>query len=228
MKVHYNSNRFGVRLIGPKPKWARSDGGEAGLHPSNAHDYVYSMGAVNFTGDEPVVLTCDGPSLGGFVCEAVVAEAELWKIGQVKPGESIQFIPITYDSAKQLKRKQDAGVELLKGELGDVESYGLVHPETPVLCQIQVSETSPKITYRQAGDRYILVEYGENILDLNKAYRIHKLVEMVKNINQRGFLNCHQVLDPSWLNLLMKSLKKKHWTPLLLMRRKLHLSTNGE
>lgn len=185
-KVHYNSNRFGVRLIGPKPKWARSDGGEAGLHPSNAHDYVYSMGAVNFTGDEPVVLTCDGPSLGGFVCEAVVAEAELWKIGQVKPGESIQFIPVTYDSAKQLKRQQDASIKTLKGELGDVESYGLVHPETPVLCQIQVSETSPKITYRQAGDRYILVEYGENILDLNKAYRIHKLVEMVKKYKPRG------------------------------------------
>ncbi|EMG47729.1 Multifunctional urea amidolyase, partial [Candida maltosa Xu316] len=38
-KVHYNSNRFGVRLIGPKPKWARKDGGEGGLHPSNTHDY---------------------------------------------------------------------------------------------------------------------------------------------------------------------------------------------
>ena len=102
-KVHYNSNRFGVRLIGPKPKWARKDGGEGGLHPSNTHDYVYSMGAINFTGDEPVILTCDGPSLGGFVCEAVVAESELWKVGQVKPGESIQFVPISYESAKNLK-----------------------------------------------------------------------------------------------------------------------------
>jgi urea carboxylase len=32
-QVHYNSNRTGVRLVGPKPEWARSDGGEAGLHP---------------------------------------------------------------------------------------------------------------------------------------------------------------------------------------------------
>ena len=31
-EVHYNSNRLGVRLIGPKPDWARSSGGEAGLH----------------------------------------------------------------------------------------------------------------------------------------------------------------------------------------------------
>ena len=37
-RVHYNSDRTGVRLIGPKPTWARQDGGEAGLHPSNIHD----------------------------------------------------------------------------------------------------------------------------------------------------------------------------------------------
>ncbi|WP_313124650.1 5-oxoprolinase/urea amidolyase family protein [Pseudescherichia sp.] len=33
-QVHYNSNRLGVRLTGPKPAWTRPDGGEAGLHPS--------------------------------------------------------------------------------------------------------------------------------------------------------------------------------------------------
>lgn len=32
-KVHFNSARTGVRLVGPKPRWARTDGGEAGLAP---------------------------------------------------------------------------------------------------------------------------------------------------------------------------------------------------
>ncbi|WP_259461973.1 hypothetical protein, partial [Enterobacter sp. R1(2018)] len=27
-QVHYNSNRLGVRLVGPKPEWTRADGGE--------------------------------------------------------------------------------------------------------------------------------------------------------------------------------------------------------
>src|SRR6185312_940675 len=36
-EIHFNSSRTGVRLIGPKPEWAREDGGEAGLHPSNIH-----------------------------------------------------------------------------------------------------------------------------------------------------------------------------------------------
>ena len=71
-EVHYNSSRTGVRLIGPKPQWARRDGGEAGLHPSNIHDNAYAIGAVDFTGDMPVILGPDGPSLGGFVCPATI------------------------------------------------------------------------------------------------------------------------------------------------------------
>ena len=62
-EVHYNSNRLGVRLTGPKPDWARESGGEAGLHPSNIHDCEYAIGSINFTGDSPVILTRDGPSL---------------------------------------------------------------------------------------------------------------------------------------------------------------------
>ena len=89
-EVHYNSARTGVRLIGPKPKWARTDGGEAGLHPSNLHDNAYAIGAVDFTGDMPVILGPDGPSLGGFVCPVVVVDAELWKLGQLRPGRSSQ------------------------------------------------------------------------------------------------------------------------------------------
>ncbi len=82
-QVHYQSNRLGVRLVGPKPEWVRPDGGEGGTHPSNVHDHIYALGAINFTGDHPVVLTVDGPSLGGFVCPATITSTELWKIGQV-------------------------------------------------------------------------------------------------------------------------------------------------
>ncbi len=91
-EVHHNSARTGVRLIGPKPKWARRDGGEAGLHPSNIHDNAYAVGAIDFTGDMPILLGPDGPSLGGFVCPAVVIKDDLWKLGQLKPGDKIRFI----------------------------------------------------------------------------------------------------------------------------------------
>ena len=71
-------------MEGPKPKWARSDGGEGGSHPSNVHDHVYAIGSINFTGDMPIALMPDGPSLGGFVCPATIISAEMWKMGQVQ------------------------------------------------------------------------------------------------------------------------------------------------
>jgi urea carboxylase len=91
-EVHHNSARTGVRLIGPKPGWARQDGGEAGLHPSNIHDNAYAVGAVDFTGDMPILLGPDGPSLGGFVCPAVITKDDVWKMGQLRPGDRVRFV----------------------------------------------------------------------------------------------------------------------------------------
>ena len=93
-EVHFNSARTGVRLIGPAPDWARADGGEAGLHPSNLHDNAYAVGSIDFTGDMPILLGPDGPSLGGFVCPAVMASEDLWKIGQLRPGDLVRFHPV--------------------------------------------------------------------------------------------------------------------------------------
>ncbi|KAK9450510.1 uncharacterized protein V1518DRAFT_414031 [Limtongia smithiae] len=185
-KVHYNSNRFGVRLIGPKPEWARPDGGEAGLHPSNIHDCVYALGAINFTGDEPVILTCDGPSLGGFVCPVTVAEAEMWKVGQLKPGDMIKFVLITFDDAIALKTHQDTIVSSAVGTV--TEKPAVRDLQNPILYESEETATIPKVVYRQAGDRYILVEYGENILDLRLSYRVYQLSEMVKARSTIGII----------------------------------------
>ncbi len=113
-KIHYNSSRTGIRLIGPKPVWARRDGGEAGLHPSNIHDNAYAIGAIDFTGDMPVILAVDGPSLGGFVCPATIVQAELWKIGQLRPGDSVRFIRWSAAQAAEAELAQDEFVETLR------------------------------------------------------------------------------------------------------------------
>ncbi|KPY35283.1 Urea amidolyase-related protein [Pseudomonas syringae pv. papulans] len=97
-EVHFNSSRTGVRLIGPKPEWVRADGGEAGLHPSNIHDNPYAIGAVDFTGDMPVILGPDGPSLGGFVCSVTIIEADLWQLGQLKAGDRVRFHPVSVEA----------------------------------------------------------------------------------------------------------------------------------
>ncbi|MDI3340900.1 MAG: 5-oxoprolinase/urea amidolyase family protein [Sphaerobacter sp.] len=104
-----NSNRTGYRLDIHRWQWARTTGGVAGGHPSNILDNGYPVGAVNVAGDQPIILTVDGPTLGGFVCCAVVAQAAMWKLGQMVPGwDKIRFkevdIAQAADLARQLER----------------------------------------------------------------------------------------------------------------------------
>ena len=110
-KVHFNSNRLGYRLEGPVPKFARTSGGEGGSHPSNLLDYTYAVGTVNFTGNMPVILTADGPSLGGFVSFATIVTAELWKVGQAGIGNTIRFKKITIEQGLEIQRWQNRMID---------------------------------------------------------------------------------------------------------------------
>lgn len=177
-EVHYNSSRTGVRLIGPKPQWARSDGGEAGLHPSNIHDNAYAIVAVDFTGDMPVILGPDGPSLGGFVCPAVIADCELWKMGQLKPGDTVRFVQVSQDWAAKMKSAADQSIETLAMPS---QPHFTVHrspftDHSPILCREAGTARRPSVAYRQSGDNYLLVEYGPLVLDLNLRFRVHALM----------------------------------------------------
>ena len=181
-EVHYNSARTGVRLIGPKPQWARKDGGEAGLHPSNIHDNAYAIGTIDFTGDMPIILGPDGPSLGGFVCPATIIQAELWKIGQLKPGNTIRFRRLTLTEALQQELEQKKQIEMLliqptTSTLG-VKFSGLPYPtnEGAILHEIPQSSTKIAVKYRRAGDNYILIEYGSLVLDLNLRFHVQALM----------------------------------------------------
>lgn len=183
-KVHYNSNRLGIRLLGPKPEFTRQDGGEAGLHPSNIHDTEYAIGTINFTGDMPVILAKDGPSLGGFVCPVTITKAELWKIGQLRPGDTVRFIRTTFAEALIAEKRSDAALKGLcavseasvgpyigkQWQAGKDTSDAVLHTIAP-------SASSPGVVYRQAGDKYLLVEYGPLLLDLEYRLRVHALME---------------------------------------------------
>ncbi|MCW2119324.1 urea carboxylase [Flavobacterium sp. 7A] len=179
-EVHYNSNRLGVRLVGPKPLWTRTNGGEAGLHPSNIHDSEYAIGTINFTGDMPVILAQDGPSLGGFVCPATIVKAEIWKIGQLKPGDTIRFKRISFETALDLELALDETIEKLKPIAKVIETPIKVIGNTVSECVLfssEANENNPEVAYRQAGDKYILIEYGPNVLDFKLRFRVHALME---------------------------------------------------
>ncbi|MEH0469122.1 5-oxoprolinase/urea amidolyase family protein [Streptomyces sp. B21-097] len=156
-KVHFNSARTGVRLVGPKPRWARTDGGEAGLHPSNIHDTPYSVGAVDYTGDMPVLLGPDGPSLGGFVCPATVLTSERWKLGQLRPGDTVRFRPVDVDGRPR-----------------------------PEIVDGGILATDGDVVFRRSGDDNLLVEFGPPQLDLALRMRVHALMEAVAAADLTG------------------------------------------
>ena len=180
-EVHFNSDRTGIRLIGPRPRWARPDGGEAGLHPSNIHDNAYAVGALDFTGDTPIILGPDGPSLGGFVCPITVVSAERWKLGQLAPGDKISFVPISAESAMPLADlgpRRCASLSYVIGDGGDRDDG--------ILGRSFTRDDSTAITFRRGGDDNILVEFGEMNLDLSLRARAHSLYEHLKSFPIRG------------------------------------------
>ncbi|MDP3908618.1 urea carboxylase [Novosphingobium sp.] len=186
-QVHYNSNRTGVRLIGPKPQWARKDGGEAGLHPSNIHDNPYAIGAVDFTGDMPIILGPDGPSLGGFVCPFVVIAADRWKIGQLSPGDKLRFAPVNAEDAVAADTQQRS---LLATGKGCVASPARpISTLSPILCEIAAAQQRPRTVYRQQGDRNILVEYGPIVLDIELRIRVQALMTELERLALPGVID---------------------------------------
>jgi urea carboxylase len=169
--VHFNSDRTGVRLDGPKPQWARTDGGEAGLHPSNIHDTAYCVGALDFTGDTPILLGPDGPSLGGFVCPVTVVGGDRWKLGQMAPGDAVRFVPVRANRAPSLRTidiDRRASFPLVISTSSDADDG--------VLTRFAAADGTA-VTLRRAGDGGVLVEYGPMTLDLAMRARVHVLHE---------------------------------------------------
>jgi urea carboxylase len=214
-EVHYNSSRTGVRLIGPKPRWARPDGGEAGLHPSNIHDNAYAIGAIDFTGDMPIILGPDGPSLGGFVCPAVIISADLWKVGQLRPGDKVHFEAVSQDDAAGAALELENWVN--NGEVEDswdqdaLEEQEVMLLESPVIRKVPAAGRRAALTYRAQGDAYVLVEFGEPVLDLELRMLAHCFMAWLQRRRVPGIID----LTPGIRSLQV------HYEPRLLSRGRL-------
>ncbi len=149
-------------------------------HPSNVHDCEYAIGAINFTGDFPVILAKDGPSLGGFVCPVTIAKAELWKVGELKADDKISFYPLTVEQANTLERQQIEHIQNFADAVASFWSRQAVkYPTSAILASLEATDMSPRTVYRQAGDSIFLLEYGDNVLDLALRLRVHQLMQLI-------------------------------------------------
>ncbi|MDT7669813.1 MAG: urea carboxylase, partial [Pseudonocardiales bacterium] len=203
-RVDHRADRTGVRLVGPLPGWARTDGGEAGLHPSNLHDSAYPVGGIMLSGDTPVIVGPDGPSLGGFVVPAVVVGVDRWKLGQLRPGDAVRLEPISPERADELAARRRALLSDPRAALAEEFETALgrraVRPRaaagtpraaatattaTPgsrpaALARRAATGSAPAFRIRRSGDRHLLVEAGPAELDLTVRMWVHLLANALR------------------------------------------------
>ena len=175
--VHHHSDRAGIRLVGPDPDWARADGGDAGLHPSNILDSAYGVGTVMLAGDMAVVVGPDGPSLGGFVAIGQVIRADLWRLGQLRPGDRVLLQTVSPAAAA-------AAAADLQADVAELAAPTSPRPGPPSHAEAQppplgrtVEAAHGLVRYLRAGESGLLVEFGEPVIDLRSRVRVHMLHE---------------------------------------------------
>ena len=194
--ISHNAARGGIRLIGPKPKWARKDGGEGGGHPSNVIEYGYPIGTLNWTGDDPCLFPVDCPDLGGFVSSTTIVKADFWRLGQMKAGNKLKFQRVSYRDAIAKRKEVEEHLAMIAqscktGTFDDVFplKYEGVSPSTKdgdwgsaVIHEIAEKGNQPLVSYRQGGDDFVLIDYGHGAFDLNYRCRAVALYEKLKNL----------------------------------------------
>ena len=165
-QISHNAARGGIRLIGPKPKWARADGGEGGAHPSNVVEYGYPVGTLNWTGDDPCIFPVDCPDFGGFVSSTTIIKADHWRLGQMKAGDTMQYHRVSLEDALKLRRRLNSFIDGIaracskNGDFMAIESldYSILPISTrsgkydeAIIARIEPKANQPQILYRQVS-----------------------------------------------------------------------------
>ncbi|MDT4946381.1 MAG: urea carboxylase, partial [Pseudonocardiales bacterium] len=205
-RVDHRADRTGIRLVGPAPNWARADGGEAGLHPSNIHDSAYPVGGIMLSGDTPVIVGPDGPSLGGFVVPCVVIRSDRWMLAQLRPGDAVRLQPVAPEEADAANAERRALLAQPRPAVAAAFERALAQPgqrpepaapaKAPAaapatarpLLRLADAGHAPEISIRRAGDHHLLLEAGPPVLDLAVRVWVHLLAERLRAVAAAGLL----------------------------------------
>ena len=183
-KVHYNSDRTGVRLDRPAPGVGAEGRRRSRLHPSNLHDNAYAIGAMDFTGDMPILLGPDGPSLGGFVCPAVDRAG-----GAVedRPAARRRHGSLSSDlatrEATRMERELDDAVATLRGAL-----------PTPAASRTRARRAAAQRRHRRTAPPAIAICWsrsGPTSSTSTCAFRVHALEQRSARQALRGHRRHH-------------------------------------
>ena len=177
-RVNGDSDRAGVRLTGPQAASPRPQDGD--VTPSVA-------GALHFHEGALVIHGPDGPTLSGLLRPATIARAELWKIGQLKSGDSVRFRAISNHQAAEMEEQMESCINELAGSLPQLPEGP--RSEEPVLLFGRRGKTSPTVECRSEGDRHVLLEYAPEVPGLEARFRVLALEEHLRGAGLHGILD---------------------------------------
>ena len=104
------SNRMGLRLRGEPLPW-----------PGELVSEPVCPGSVQVTNDgQCIILGVDAQTIGGYPKIAQVIRADLDCLGQLSPGQLLQFTPVTLEEAEARARRQAARLRDLLARLAVV------------------------------------------------------------------------------------------------------------
>jgi len=110
-RVREQSNRVGVRLGGPP--LSAATGGAGTLRTEGA-----ARGAIQVPPDgQPIVLFVEHGTTGGYAKIANVCAADLHRVGQLRPRDTLRFAAIDFATARDLWRMQAAELERVLPEV---------------------------------------------------------------------------------------------------------------
>ncbi len=137
-KISNDSNRIGIRLVGPKIS-----------HKVSA-DIISdgtTFGSVQIPGDGmPIILMADRGTTGGYAKIATVITPDLWKVSQVHPGSSLTFKPVSVEKAIAIYRKRETEITDLKVLIGRLGKHHVSSPRILVHGQAYMAhDNSDKV-----------------------------------------------------------------------------------
>ncbi len=112
--VSARSDRMGVRLSGPAIIRATANAGPSTAAAASAALYGELLsqgvpfGAVQIPADgQPILLSVDQQTTGGYPVVAGVIAADLWRIGQLRPADRVRLAWVSLAEADALLREQE-------------------------------------------------------------------------------------------------------------------------
>ena len=139
-------------------------------------------------------------------------------MGQLKAGDKVRFIKVTQEDAECYELAQNSLIANLGGEPAKLAvNATILH--RPIMTEIAETADQIKVVYRQSGDKYLLIEYGELVLDLNLRFHVHALMQWLEAQNIKGIID----LTPG-----IRSLQVHFESLVLPVKQLIQILQNGE